>query len=256
MNLNKHEYPKLLLKYPKLIYLAWIFRWALEPRTRFLSKVSNNAKAHRILDLGSGDGMYASKLAKSSTYIGIDKSAENIAFTQLILPHFNWFEGDLENLEFEISEFDEIWCFSVLQYLTEPEKILSTIQSNMKRGAVLKIYSPQQHQIELNLYKDAFNKFSNYETLHSRRTFITESLISQALTECDQIKKAVLYGKFGRISHEIFSIFLIMFSQEKLSLKAISIIYLILSLPFILVLNFLDNSKNTGNGLYTEWQKK
>jgi len=108
----------------------------------------------------------------------------------------------------------------------------------------------------LNLYGKVFNKFSNYEKLNSRQTFITESLISQALTECNQIKKSVLYGKFGRISHELFSIFLIIFSQEKLYLKVISIIYLILSLPFILVLNFLDNPKNMGNGLYTEWQKK
>lgn len=254
MNLNKHQYPKILRLWPALIRLVWFFRWLLEPRTRLLSRVTSNSVGKRILDLGSGDGLYASKLlGKNIQYTGIDQSQENIDFCKKLFPQFNWLISDIESLDIDISEYDEIWCFSVLPYLNNPSIFLKELECKLNPGTVLTIYAPSHHIIELSIYKYLFEKIENYETLNDRKHLISADLLTNSLKNCKLLEKRKIYGRNGRISHELFSTSLMLFSQTNIFVKILGIVVFFITFPFVLLLGFIDQPKRDFNGLYTEW---
>jgi len=254
LNLNVHKYPKFLLRCPSLIKIAWWIRFLIEPRTRLLYKVAVNSKSKKILDLGSGDGMYASKLmGRNIQYTGVDRANENLGFCKKLLPEFNWILSDIESLNIDVSEYDEIWCFSVLPYLNDPTTFLEELHLKLKKGTVLKIYAPSHHYMELAIYKFLFKNKENYESLNSRKSLITINSLNSSLNKFKLITCKKLYGRNGRLSHELFSISLILFSQSNLLLTILGIITFALTLPFIIILGMLDYPKSKTNGLYTEW---
>ncbi len=93
------------------------------PGMRILQQLASNA--HKILDLGCGEGSRLKILAKNKVALGIDISQVAINMAKKKYPKIKFIKADLERIPIVGENFDLVYSAYVLEHSTNPEKILS-----------------------------------------------------------------------------------------------------------------------------------
>lgn len=82
--------------------------------------------ARRILEVGSGLGILAARVAESApdaTVVGLERSDEQLARAQFSW-HVRFVRGDAHRLPFAAASFDLAYCRYVLEHVGDPMKVL------------------------------------------------------------------------------------------------------------------------------------
>jgi ubiquinone/menaquinone biosynthesis C-methylase UbiE len=141
-------------------------------------------KKINILDIGCGIGQNLNLLSKKGIYYGIDISSKNIKNNQKKFPQHNFAIADITSkTEFKDNFFNEIYCYDVMEHVTDLNKALNEIHRiiNKKNGKLI---------VEVPTYfsESVFTKLNpnyNKQVGHKRN-----------LTEKEWIKKIKKYGFF------------------------------------------------------------
>ena len=95
--------------------------------TMALEEIQNNSK---VLDIGSGDGLFAEKLKeKNCSVYGLD-SREPL--NPMLLDYFKSIDLNQKRIELRIEEFDYILLLDVIEHLMSPENLLSDLRELAK----------------------------------------------------------------------------------------------------------------------------
>jgi len=132
--------------------------------------------------------------------------------------------------------------FSVLQYVNQPEVVLSDIHSSMSQSDLLILYIPVNQHQHFWLYKWMFQRFTNYEILQNRQHIFTTLDVFKILTDSgfDVVNYQTLYGKWGISSHELNSMCFMAMSHSNFLVKLVGILSYLWVWPWIQVLNGLE----------------
>lgn len=136
-----------------------------------------------VLDVGCGNGDLADHLIKCGTQVtGIDFSGEAIRQCNERFNSGKFFEHDLsEDMPFEESTFDLIWCSEVLEHLYAPRKALEETHRVLKPEGVLLVTVPYHGMLKnVGIALLAFE--SHYDPEHPHIRFYTKKSLS-ALAE-------------------------------------------------------------------------
>lgn len=106
----------------------------------------------RVLDVGCGTGSWLSALPNITEYVGLDVSP-------LEKPGFEYIVGNAEHLPFGCSSFDGVLCYSVLQHVINPVKVLAEISRVLKPKGTLAL------QVCINARNPMFLHFWNSNTM-------------------------------------------------------------------------------------------
>lgn len=132
--------------------------------------------------------------------------------------------------------------FSVLQYVSEPDRVLSDLHAIMSQNDLLILYIPVNQHQHFGLYKWMFQRFANYEILQNRQHIFKTPVLLKLLSECGfkVVELQKLYGKWGIPSHELNSMCFMAMSHSNFLVKLLGILSYLWVWPLIQVLNGLE----------------
>lgn len=152
------------------------FLYRLNRRTSEVSKIIEmlfykpNYSVINCLDIGTADGLMLSNLNaffKFNKAIGIDKSEELIKINRD--PNIKLEIGDAENLHFENSAFDIVIACAVIEFINNPNKMLSECYRILKKEGLLIVTTrnPFLSKIatKMGYFRDEYNKPSTINNL-------------------------------------------------------------------------------------------
>jgi len=94
----------------------------------------NPAANERILDLGCGTGELTSSISKScAEIVGVDNSAEMIRSARSTYEEISFVHGDARDVRLD-TVFDAVFSSSVLHWVTEPDRAITTINRHLRMG--------------------------------------------------------------------------------------------------------------------------
>ncbi len=110
-------------------------------------------KGKTLLDIGCGDGTLCSNLVdKFEKVYGIDENQNLIHKARKLIPTGNFTVNKIENY-YPIQKFDTIIMISVLEHISNPKKILTTISKWLSDNGVLIIHVPNANSLNRMLGK-------------------------------------------------------------------------------------------------------
>jgi SAM-dependent methyltransferase len=143
-----------------------------DPEAKWLSQESGWIKAQNILELGSGNGTYLSRLSESfkeKVFLGIEKQAPFVeqSNAQFSRPGLAFIEGDAEILyEQYKNQFDAVLYRLALQHLKNPKISLELAHQYLKNDGyvfIIDAYDPAK------ISSHTIHSFEEASRLHNER---------------------------------------------------------------------------------------
>jgi SAM-dependent methyltransferase len=112
---------------------------------RFLRRICSRVEAirpARIFDLGCGEGMVPRRLGdrlRYMDYVGIDSSPEALDLARRARPDLTFVQGDLHQVELDITGQDLVLCLEVLEHLNDPARALERISGFPQKAALFSV---------------------------------------------------------------------------------------------------------------------
>jgi len=123
-----------------------LVRWIFWKRLKVMLNMSKPAK--RVLDFGSGSGVFLYSLSKNFEEVyGLDvatKSMEHIK-NKFNLSNLTLIQNDGEILPFKDNFFDIIYAADVLEHIENPDKIYLELQRVIRPGGCLIVSGPTEN---------------------------------------------------------------------------------------------------------------
>ena len=237
------------------IKLTTLREWYLNQAVR---RVMADHKPAAFLDAGSGMGQHAIEVAaayKLATVTGIELDAEqvhdcNVFVQQQKIPNVKFFEGDLQDYDYS-SEFDAVFCSSVLEHLPDDRKAISRLHRALRPNGTLIAYVPMSEKrvlpsLERKIARQL--RCENKQFPHDHVRYYQPNELAVRLTETgfNVVSKTITYGKFGRLAYDIVTTV-----QYSRYFKFLFPLYLALVHPFVMILMWADMqvTNKDGNGL-------
>ena len=118
----------------------------------FVLKALMPADGERVLDAGTGPGVYAIKIAGQARNADIHAVDLSPAFLKIARAnarkagcgHIRFDQGDIENLPFEADRFDKLVCAGALEAVPNREKAAREFHRVLKPGGTAVIIEPDQ----------------------------------------------------------------------------------------------------------------
>lgn len=131
----------------------------------------------RFLDVGCGDGRYLKMMHKlgipKSCLYGVELDADQV--NKLNQDGFNGFFGRIEDVAKDLpnESFDLIVLLQVLEHVSDPRTMVSTLSNLLRKGGVLIIETPNTSSIDVRLFKASYwggYHFPRHWNLMNQRT--------------------------------------------------------------------------------------
>jgi|GEM_PF-1717230 len=209
-----------------------------------------------ILDIGSGDGIFANWISFHSgcKVIGIDKLSHRIQLSKITaqkykLPNeFLCLDMEKGEINFKREYFNKILMIDVLEHFKNPERVIQHTSNWLKRGGYLFISTPKkdQHRIFFHSYRETF---SYGKDQHFFEGFDIPVLINW-------LRKSGFVGEI-KAEYVFHGLYQLGWELSEMIKKYNKIIYIIF-LPLFEILAFFDRFfylKKQGNGIIILAQK-
>ena len=178
----------------------------------------------QILDLATGTGLVAipaaKKVAPDGSVIGVDISSVMLAqarhkIASEGIENLELIEADVESIEFELEQFDAIFCCSALVYISDISKILDKCYGWLKSGGYFAFTTPDKTsylaEVRVKVCQDLFgidlpHIIRPLWTPKKCRTLLRESGFRDIEIESHQYSSSKIgknYG-FARIEQEFY----------------------------------------------------
>ncbi|HEY5123538.1 MAG TPA: bifunctional glycosyltransferase/class I SAM-dependent methyltransferase [Ignavibacteria bacterium] len=141
--LNSPVYSEYYINYPLKLYPHSSHYIALKEL-----KSKNNLK---ILDIGCGEGFFASNISNSNLKTGVDFISENDNIRNNFNNYYQYNLNDGIPLELQGHKFDFVLCLDILEHLTDYETILMQVKNILKDDGNLIISLPNIANIYIRL---------------------------------------------------------------------------------------------------------
>ncbi len=118
-------------------------------RTHIVQTMASPLAGKQCLDVGCGDGKFASSLVASAAEVtGIDISEKALRFAQCLVPEVRFLKMDVTNLQFSDESFDVVTCLDTLEHLPDSEvrKAIVEMSRVLKRDGHLIVSVPSHNK--------------------------------------------------------------------------------------------------------------
>lgn len=262
--IESHAHPAWLYRYPvflrgvffwyRLLYQrTWVTQRALRRELRALPPGSV------VFDAGCGEGLFLFRTARAFPelhFIGGDLRSANLRLATAYLAHTG-----LENVELQRTDLLEpatlpaahlIYSVGVLHLLADDAAALRHLRAACAPGGTLLVYTPVHRRRVLPWFEGWYRRFANYEATHAQRNYTPERLrwvfAAAGWTITDE---RYTNGTLGIIGYELYTGSFLLLSAGRGWQRLAGGLLLVLTLPFVLLLNALDYvlRPRRGNGV-------
>ncbi|MEW6618564.1 MAG: class I SAM-dependent methyltransferase [bacterium] len=167
-----------------------------------------------ILDIGCGDGIFASMLFDDSIFMGIDLSMSEIALARRKKIYKNLLVGSVEKLPFSSESFKTVSSNCVIEHIPNLENALKEIYRVLKKDGYFiftvpsklrEVYSPfpWMRQVGINFFPNLMNKLLRllWQEYHFYSPGVWKEKLEQTGFEvviCEYFFPKEAYATYGR----------------------------------------------------------
>ncbi len=160
------SFPRILA--PVVKFYLWLFGYpdlASNMRYNLVFNLINPKKDEKILDVGSGNGIYSNQITHYSgaKVTGIEgrrsRVADSKAIARDLMLDSNFKVTNLENPNLNKSIYDKVICFEVLEHIKNDDKLFSQLAKSLKKNGLLIITVPMTPNKEIT----EFETYPKYE---------------------------------------------------------------------------------------------
>lgn len=130
--------------------LATLNRLSNPPFISFMEIKSGD----RVLEIGSGLGILADDVSKATgaSVTGLEISHDQLAIAQRLDSNVTWVQGDAQNLPFDASTFDVVYCRYVLEHVADPLRVMQEAHRVLKPGG--RFYNQENNNAVQHLWPE------------------------------------------------------------------------------------------------------
>jgi SAM-dependent methyltransferase len=254
-----NQSPTSRILFYKLLDILLLRTWHIHRELRAWRKSAPQQPS--VLDAGSGFGQYSyfmSKLMPGIKILGVDVKTEQIKecnefFSAIGKKDIRFEEGDLTKFKKE-NTYDLVLCVDVMEHIEEDVLVLSNYCASLKPGGMLLISTPSD-QGGSDVHDDGETSFIEE---HVRDGYNLEDIKQKALKAgFSKVEARYSYGTPGKISWRLS----MKYPMSLLNISQIFFIilpfYYLITMPFALLLNFMDCRMNHASGtgvIFKAWK--
>lgn len=273
---EQHRYPGWLVRSPGWIFIHYRLLRLLFLRSRVCNRKlrelldQNEVGSGRILDAGCGEGQYIVPLATSfpqDHFTGIDLHEDHIAFLNTLKVHRDlanctFLEDKLEHHFSGTSAYTLVYIIGVLQYTSDPERIIRSVYQSQDTGGKLMIYTPVTGGIEFGFYRFLRKRYGHYDDARQHYHPIEADAMREWIQRSGYhiVEEEKHYGILGALGHQIMQSVLMLMAYWSGIFKVIPALFFIILMPIFVPLQMADTwigsaSRARSNGLLLILQK-
>lgn len=273
--INQHQYPVIVSRYPRLLWVQYLLNRLLYRRTWAIRRAVNSELRRRsgpvrFVDAGCGAGDFLIPFARrfpQARLTGIDHNPQQVDLINRYASKTK--RTGLSAVVAGIASFeldqpaDVILCASVLHYQPDDQAVLHHLYQKLKPGGTLLLYTPIRGKRVLPGYRYIRERWFaavDYDRINRvRQTYTLDSLTNKLHVAGFQVAEYHwINGTIGRLAYELTS--LTLFAMQCLpSLLAIvlGLIYTLLAYPWVFLFMLIDTglTSKSGNGLLLSIKK-
>lgn len=129
---------------------------------RLLNRYLSQRQNLNILEIGTGSGFFlefAKESFPNSRFSGVEYDARLLAETTLRAPHAQLFQGNAENFDLGVGEFDLVVSFQVIEHLYNPRAMLENVRAHLKPGGLFLVTTPNLSGIGARWMKEQWHGY-------------------------------------------------------------------------------------------------
>lgn len=242
----------------RILDILLLRSWHVRKEIRYWGKTISGKQ--NILDAGSGFGQYGFFLASRNNnwnVEGLDVKQEqvddcNCFFNKIGLNNASFNFGDLTKLN-KINAYNLILCVDVMEHIEDDELVLRNFHKSLIDGGMLLVSTPSDkggsdvHHDHDHLHKEGGNQ--SFIDEHVRDGYGIDE-ISEKMKRAGFSRTEVYYqyGKPGKLAWKLSIKYPILMLNASYLMFIILPVYYLITLPFVLVLNWFDVKLNHSSG--------
>lgn len=166
-----------------------------------------------ILDIGCGPGFFLEVLSDKWRGVGMELSA--FAYGAAVERNNNVIHGLFDPARFEKESFDAVTLWNMLEHFNDPLEALMDINSIMKPGGVVGIYTCNVESLFARICGRYWHLFIIPEHLYYFSRHTLGRMLDEAGFEVLHSHSEYLYFSFDYLVERVFKAFGFMFDREK-----------------------------------------
>ena len=170
-----------------------------------------NFDGGKILDAGCGYGFFLSALSDKWEKYGVEYSQFTVDFVKKEFPDIIIEQGDLECDIFENEKFDVIYCYHVIEHVSDPKKVITKLRGLLKKDGILVISTPNVESFCARRFR------GNYRLLGSPHIIMFSPKTLQKLLETCELKVFKKSYPFFKTDYFTFKNLCRLFDTKKVS---------------------------------------
>lgn len=142
------------------LYYSWYSGWFYRHRLQMIVNLMGDAHFTRILEVGTGSGIFIKELLKHSDAVaGIDihstyHGVSAMLSKELVDPRrVELRQGDIFDIPYQSEGFDAVICASVLEHFADPLPALQELRRVTKPGGILLLGFPARNSVTNALFQ-------------------------------------------------------------------------------------------------------
>ena len=248
------KHPKLRILFYKILDLMFLRSWYVRRELRNFRRIFSD-KRIEIFDAGTGYGQYTyfmSRCLKPNNILAVDVKKEWIQdcrefFQVENINNVSFGIEDLTKITYE-NKFDIIVCVDVMEHIVEDEKVFQNFYRAIKQGGYLLINTPSIFGGS-DVHDESGESFIGE---HARDGYSKEDLESKLLPlGFSMYRSKYTYGYWGDKAWRLGIKYPIMLINKTKFFLILLPFYFMITLPFSLIMMYIDYSFNNkiGSGI-------
>lgn len=134
-----------------------------QTRLAVLNKMTNKSfldflileEKDRVLEIGSGLGILTEEVAKKipkGKVTGLEKLEAQLEKCTVKIPNLTFVKGDAQEMPFEDSSFDVVYCRHILEHVNNPLKVLNEVSRVLVRKG--RLFIQENNILAIEMYPD------------------------------------------------------------------------------------------------------
>jgi 2-polyprenyl-3-methyl-5-hydroxy-6-metoxy-1,4-benzoquinol methylase len=168
--------------------------------TKFIAPLLKQYGVKRALDYGCGTGLFSRWLAKEGVeVVGLDFSPHMIAKANDLSRDLNGLTFTTDLSQISVAKFDAILTLSVLEYISDVDRLLNAFSSSTRSGGLLIASIPNPNGVIRRMESLIFGirKLTRGKLFGNRGDYLAHQRWTISPTQFDELINSLGYEKIG-----------------------------------------------------------
>lgn len=138
-----------------------------DKRYDILTRLVLSLSPKSALEIGSGDGIVASRVAEHCRYVGLEPDPQSLSEARSAFPNLNFIPTSTNDdpAKLNLGKFDVVFSTDVIEHVYEPRKFVRFARAHLNPGGHFIVGTPDYGNYLRNLLISLLNRWDKHHTV-------------------------------------------------------------------------------------------